>query len=62
MWVIWHITTAPCRWMRSANDSRYGRMRSWLISIWLKVSGESGATDEEPPKMVSASPPFAFSS
>ena len=36
--------------------------RSWPMSIWPNEDGLSGAMLEEPPNMVSASPPLAFSS
>ena len=37
-------------------------MESSPIQIWPKADGESGAMLDDPPNMVRASPPFAFSS
>ncbi len=62
MWVIWTMSAQPWAWMRAENCCRTGMIRSWLMSIWPKADGLSGATVEEPPNMVSASPPLAFSS
>ena len=62
MWVIWTMSAQPWRWMRSAKPWSTGTMRSSEMSIWPKADGLSGATVEEPPNIVSARPPFAFSS
>ena len=61
-WVSWIIRAQPCRWMRAANSCSTGMIRSWLMSIWPNEDGLSAATLDEPPNMVSARPPLAFSS
>ena len=59
---IWHMIAAPWPWMRSENCRRYGMMRSLATSIWPPPQLESGDTIDEPPNMVRARPPLAFSS
>jgi hypothetical protein len=61
IWEIWHISAAPSPWIRSENSRKCGMMRSSLTSSWPKVAGQSGETTEEPPNMVRAMPPLAFS-
>jgi hypothetical protein len=60
--VTWIMSAQPWRWMRAENSCSTGTIRSWLMSIWPNEEGLSAATLEEPPNMVSASPPLAFSS
>ena len=62
MWVIWHMIAHPCRCTRAENSRSTGTIESSPIQIWPNADGESGAMLDEPPNMVRASPPFAFSS
>jgi len=48
--------------MRSENCWKRGIISSTPTLSCLKMFGESGATFEEPPNIVSAIPPLAFSS
>jgi len=50
------------RWMRVENRCSQGMIASSPTLSCLKMFGESGATLDEPPNMVSPIPPFAFSS
>ena len=59
---IWHMIAAPWPWMRDEKACRSGMMASLDMSIWPPPQLESRATIEEPPNMVSAMPPLAFSS
>ena len=61
-WVIWHMIAAPWRWMRSEKRCRWGTISSVPTLSWRKVLGLSGATLDEPPIIVRARPPLAFSS
>ena len=62
MWVIWHISAQSCRWTASASCWNQGMMASLAALIWPNAEGLSGAVVVEPPNMVSARPPLAFSS
>ena len=56
------MIAAPWPWMRAENSCKWGMIRSELTSIWPPPQLESGETMDEPPNIVSASPPLAFSS
>lgn len=61
MWVIWIITAAPCECTSSAsspNQRTHSSLCSW---IWPKDCGLSRSMTEDPPIMVKAMPPLAFS-
>jgi len=55
------MVAAPCRCTASASLWKCGITASDETSIWPKAAGESGETVDEPPNIVSASPPLAFS-
>ena len=62
-WVSWIISAQSCAWMRVGEllQHRDDRGRRQM-SIWPNADGLSAATLDEPPNMVSAMPPLAFSS
>ena len=60
--VIWHMSAQSCRWTVSASSWNHGMIASLEALIWPKAEGLSGAVVVDPPNMVSASPPLAFSS
>jgi hypothetical protein len=62
MCVIWHMSAQPCRCTASASCWNQGTTASVEALIWPNADGLSGAVVVEPPNMVSASPPLAFSS
>ena len=61
-WVSWTMVAVPCACIRSAICWNHGMMSSSPAYSWPKTGGESGATFVDPPNIVSATPPFAFSS
>ena len=62
MWVIWHISAQSCRCTVSASCWNQGMIASVAALICPNADGLSGAVVVDPPNMVSASPPLAFSS
>ena len=63
IWVSWHMSLAPWRWMRAENCLKKGMTESSPTEIWFhSAAGESMETEEEPPNMASPMPPLAFSS
>ena len=56
------MIAAPWPWMRDEKACRSGMMASLDMSIWPPPQLESRATIDEPPNMVRAMPPLAFSS
>lgn len=61
MWVIWIITAAPWEWTSSASSASQ-RTTSSLCSWMLpKACGLSRSMTEDPPIIVIAMPPLAFS-
>ena len=61
-WVSWTMVAVPWACIRSAICWNHGMMSSSPAYSWPKTGGESGATFVDPPNIVSAMPPFAFSS
>ena len=59
---IWHMMAAPAAWMRPENCCRCGMISSVETFTCPPPQLESADTMEEPPIMVSAIPPRAFSS
>ena len=55
------ITAAPCACTSSASSPSQRTTSSRYKTILPKTGGLSGATIDDPPIMVSAMPPFAFS-
>lgn len=63
MWVIWIITFAPCRCTASDRFRKCGMISSVVrLTDFHQPWGLSIDTGLEPPHMVMASPPLAFSS
>jgi hypothetical protein len=62
MWVIWHMIRQSWRCTASASWRKDGMTVSDAALIWPKAEGLSGAVVVEPPNIVMASPPLAFSS
>ena len=61
-WVSWTIVAVPWACIRSAICWNHGMMSSSPAYSWPNTGGESGATLVDPPNIVSAMPPLAFSS
>ena len=58
----WHITAAPWAWTRPASEARCGITASSARLIWPPPQLESTEVMAEPPIIVMARPPRAFSS
>jgi hypothetical protein len=62
MWVSWHMTAAPCWWIRSTMAARGSTMASVPKFNCPHSDAESTDTFDDPPIIVRPIPPFAFSS
>ena len=61
-WEIWQNTAAPCRCTACARAAMGGMIRSSAAVNCPNGATASGDTAVEPPIIVNATPPFAFSS